>query len=66
MGAPVRGNASYAYDSADHALEEVIVVGCYVVEHAKNGGDKSDDGKETLTIVIGGARHIALSITNIV
>ena len=50
------GNVLHVHDLVDYVSEEATAAGRHAAEYVKNGGDKSDDGKEISITATGGVR----------
>lgn len=51
------GNVLHVHDLVDYVSEEATAAGRHAAEYVKNGGDKSDDGKEISITATGGVRY---------
>ena len=58
------GNVLHVHDLVDYVSEEATVAGRHAAEYVKNGGDKSDDGKEISITATGGVRYTVPSTIN--
>ena len=58
------GNVLHVHDLVDYVSEEATAAGRHAAEYVKNGGDKSDDGKEISITATGGVRYTVPSTIN--
>lgn len=66
LGTPVRGNASYAYDSVDNAMIELERVGVVVVVHVSGIVVGVALDRESMALFVGTVGHVSLGCTMVV